>query len=59
MEVDWLLADPAKSMHNIERALMQFEGFCIVTESARAGGLASVSIRDGQGHVVHAVAPKL
>jgi hypothetical protein len=39
MEVDWLLADPAKSMHNIERALMQFEGFCIVTESARAGGL--------------------
>lgn len=57
MKVDLQLADPATSLHDIERALEQFEDFCIVTESVRAGVPISVSVRDGQGRVVHAIAP--
>jgi len=57
MEVDLQLADPATSLHNFERALAQFEDFCIVTESVRAGVPVSVSVSDGQGRIVHATTP--
>jgi len=56
MEVDLQLADAATSLHNIERASAQFEDFCIVTESVRTGVPVSISVRDGQGQVVHAAA---
>lgn len=54
MEVDLQLADPAASLQHIERALAQFEDFCIVTESVRAGVPVTVRVRDGEGREVHA-----
>ena len=54
MEVDLQLADPAALLHNVERALAQFEDFCIVTESVRAGVPVTVRVLDGEGAVVHA-----
>lgn len=53
MEVDLELADDAGSLRNSERALAQFEDFCIVTESVRAGVPVTVRVRDGQGTLVH------
>jgi uncharacterized OsmC-like protein len=54
MEVDLQLADPAASLQHIERALAQFEDFCIVTESVRAGAPVAVSVHDAEGREVHA-----
>lgn len=59
MEVDLQLADPATSLQNLERALAQFEDFCIVTESVRGGVPVRVSVRDEQGQVVHATTPSV
>ncbi|MBS0592069.1 MAG: OsmC family protein [Proteobacteria bacterium] len=56
MEVDLQLADPAAALQNIERVLAQFEDFCIVTESVRAGIPVAVRVRDGTGAQVHASA---
>jgi uncharacterized OsmC-like protein len=57
IEVDLQLTGPVASLQNIGRALEQFEDFCIVTESVRTGVPVSVSVRDGQGRVVHATVP--
>jgi len=57
MEVDVQLADAAAALQHVERALAQFEDFCIVTESVRAGIPVSVRVRDGEGNEVHATAP--
>jgi hypothetical protein len=39
-----------------ERCLEQFEDFCIVTQSIRAGIPVSVNVVDANGKVAHAVA---
>jgi organic hydroperoxide reductase OsmC/OhrA len=52
-EVELQLADPAASLQNLERVLAQFESFCIVTESVRAGVPVAVRVRDGRGALVH------
>ncbi len=54
MEVDVQLTDAAASLQHVDRALAQFEDFCIVTESVRAGVPVAVRVVDGQGAVVHA-----
>jgi uncharacterized OsmC-like protein len=54
MDVDVRLADPAASLHNLERALAQFEDFCIVTESVRTGVPVTVRVHDSNGVQVHA-----
>lgn len=54
MEVDLQLADRAASLRNIERALAQFEDFCIVTESVREGVPVTVRVRDRDGKELHA-----
>lgn len=54
MEVDVQLADAAASLQHFDRALAQFEDFCIVTESVRAGIPVVVRVRDGEGNEVHA-----
>lgn len=54
MEVDLQLADAAASLDHLDRALAQFEDFCIVTESVRAGVPVAVRVRDGEGREVHA-----
>lgn len=54
MEVDLQLADAAGALQHADRALAQFEDFCIVTESVRSGIPVSVRVRDGDGIEVHA-----
>jgi uncharacterized OsmC-like protein len=54
MEVDLQLADPAASMHNLERVLAQFEDFCIVTESVRSGVPVTVHVHDSARQRLHA-----
>lgn len=56
MEVDMQLADAAAALQHVERALAQFEDFCIVTESVRTGIPVAVRVRDGKGSEVHATA---
>ncbi|MBE1159018.1 OsmC family protein [Dyella acidiphila] len=54
--VDLQLADAAAALPHVERALAQFEDFCIVTESVRQGIAVDVQVRDASGAVVHASA---
>lgn len=54
MEVEVQLSDPAASLQYLDRALAQFEDFCVVTESVRAGVPVNVRVLDGGGAVVHA-----
>ncbi|RDS82646.1 OsmC family protein [Dyella psychrodurans] len=51
--VDLQLADAAVAFEHVDRALAQFEDFCIVTESVRQGIAVDVSVRDATGAVVH------
>lgn len=53
IEVDVQLADAANALQNLERALAQFEDFCIVTESVRAGVPVTVQVHDNQGALLH------
>lgn len=56
IEADLQLDDVAAALPHLERALAQFEGFCIVTESVRAGIPVAVRVCDGAGNQVHATA---
>ena len=47
------LPDAAADYAQIERLLQQFENFCVVTESVRAGVLVDVTVRDATGSVLH------
>jgi organic hydroperoxide reductase OsmC/OhrA len=51
--VDLQLADATGTLEHVDRALAQFEDFCIVTESVRQGIAVDVSVRDATGAVVH------
>lgn len=53
IEVDVQLADAAGAIQNLERALEQFEDFCVVTESVRSGVPVTVQVHDSQGALVH------
>ncbi|WP_240098303.1 OsmC family protein [Thermomonas flagellata] len=48
-EVTLTLADPAASLEHFERALAQFEQFCIVTQSVREGMAVEVAVVDAAG----------
>ncbi|MBM7130165.1 OsmC family protein [Dyella mobilis] len=52
--VELQLADAVAALEHVDRALAQFEDFCIVTESVRQGIAVEVSVRDATGNVVHA-----
>lgn len=52
-EVELELGDAAAALPHLERALAQFEDFCIVTESVRAGIPVTVSVRDHDGRELH------
>jgi organic hydroperoxide reductase OsmC/OhrA len=56
MAVDLQLADAASAFEHADRALAQFEDFCIVTESVRQGITVDVNVRDATGAVVHSSA---
>jgi uncharacterized OsmC-like protein len=47
------LPEASSSYTSIERILAEFEDFCTVTESVRAGVPVEVSVRDASGAVVH------
>jgi organic hydroperoxide reductase OsmC/OhrA len=51
--VELELAGTVAAFEHGERALAQFEDFCIVTESVRQGIAVDVSVRDASGKVVH------
>ena len=51
VEID--LPGAAADYAQIERILSQFEDFCTVTESVRAGVTVEVSVRDAAGAVLH------
>jgi len=53
INVDVQLAQPVAALEHAERALAQFEDFCIVTESVRQGVAVDVSVRDATGALVH------
>jgi organic hydroperoxide reductase OsmC/OhrA len=53
IQVELQLAEAAAALEHVERALAQFEDFCIVTESVRQGITVDVSVRDAAGAVVH------
>lgn len=47
--VDIALDKPADDLQHLDRVLEQFEAFCTVTESVRAGVPVSVVVRDAVG----------
>jgi organic hydroperoxide reductase OsmC/OhrA len=47
------LPEAAADYAQIERLLQQFENFCVVTESVRAGVPVDVTVRDAVGVVLH------
>ncbi|MBA2077401.1 MAG: peroxiredoxin [Rhodanobacter sp. 68-29] len=51
--VDLQLADAAAALEHVERAMAQFEDFCIVTESVRQGIRVAVSVHDADGVLLH------
>ncbi|KQQ25084.1 peroxiredoxin [Methylobacterium sp. Leaf123] len=50
IEVDIALGAPAASMDRLDRVLAQFEQFCTVSESVKAGVPVAVAVRDGGGN---------
>ncbi|WP_232631024.1 OsmC family protein [Methylobacterium sp. Leaf118] len=50
IDVSIALGADAASMDRIDRVLEQFEQFCTVSESVKAGIPVAVTVRDGQGH---------
>ena len=53
ISVELGMTHPAASMQHLERLLAQFEDFCIVTQSVRQGIAVEVSVRDGEGKLLH------
>lgn len=47
------LSDAATSLKRVDRALAQFEDFCIVTQSVREGVPVVVRVRDAGGALLH------
>ncbi|MGQ9427540.1 OsmC family protein [Gilvimarinus sp. F26214L] len=52
MEVTITLGNTAAELPHLDRALDQFEDFCVVTQSVRRGIPVKVSVIDGEGTVV-------
>lgn len=53
LEVELNLGADSASMPHLERALSQFENFCVVTQSVRQGIDVSVRVTDSTGQLVH------
>jgi uncharacterized OsmC-like protein len=56
MAVDIRFEAAADSMVQLDRVLAQFEDFCVVTQSVRSGFPVAVTVRDGDGTVLHSTA---
>ncbi len=53
VSVEIALPEASSEYAQIERILAEFEDFCTVTESVRAGVTVAVSVRDASGAIVH------
>jgi organic hydroperoxide reductase OsmC/OhrA len=53
LDVELNLGADAASIPHLERALSQFENFCVVTQSVRQGIDVSVKVHDSTGQLVH------
>lgn len=53
LQVELQLGHNAVEIPHLERALSQFENFCVVTQSVRQGIEVSVQVRDNQGQLLH------
>ena len=52
IEVEIALGAPEDAMPRIDRVLAQFERFCTVSESVKAGIPVTVAVRDGTGKLL-------
>ncbi|GAB4443747.1 MAG: hypothetical protein OHK0026_10470 [Rhodocyclaceae bacterium] len=50
--VDIRLGAAGEDLRHLERALAQFEDFCVITQSVRAGFPVEVTVRDAAGRVL-------
>lgn len=50
--VDIRIGSPAQELAHLDRVLAQFEDFCVVTQSVRAGIPVEVTVRDSAGAVL-------
>lgn len=57
--VDLTMDSAEADLSHLDRALAQFEDFCIVTQSVRQGIPVDVSVRDGHGTLLHEVAKSM
>lgn len=55
LQVGLQLGADAAAMPHLERALSQFENFCVVKQSVRQGIEVAVQVRDNQGQLLHQV----
>lgn len=53
MDAEIHLANDAAELPNLEKALSQFESFCTVTQSVRAGIHVNTRVFDNKGNMVH------
>ena len=53
LQVELQLGHNAVEIPHLERALSQFENFCVVTQSVRQGIEVSVQVLDSDGQLVH------
>lgn len=53
LQVELQLGNDATTLPHLERALSQFENFCVVTQSVRQGIEVAVQVRDSTGKLLH------
>ncbi len=53
LQVELQLGTAAEALPHLERALSQFENFCVVTQSVRQGIEVLVQVRDSTGKLLH------
>ncbi|WP_348733859.1 OsmC family protein [Rheinheimera texasensis] len=53
LQVGLQLGADSATMPHLERALSQFENFCVVTQSVRQGIEVTVQVRDSAGQLLH------
>jgi len=52
--VDIRLGQNAETLQHLDRALAQFEDFCVVTQSVRSGFPVNITVHDAAGRIIKA-----
>lgn len=53
LDVELQLGVASTSIEHLDRALAQFENFCVVTQSVRQGIVVNVAVKDAGGALLH------